>query len=38
MEQAHDAGYLKGADYGVLDQWYRWIRTNIDIRLDLIGM
>ncbi|CAG9768511.1 unnamed protein product [Ceutorhynchus assimilis] len=36
MEQAHDNGYLHAADYAVLDQWYRWIRANVDISLDLI--
>ncbi|CAH1154663.1 unnamed protein product [Phaedon cochleariae] len=36
MEQAHRSGYLHGADYTVLDHWYRWIRANEDISLDLI--
>ncbi|XP_060522398.1 deoxynucleoside kinase-like isoform X2 [Cylas formicarius] len=36
MEQAYSNGYLHGADYSVLDQWYRWIRANVDISLDLI--
>lgn len=36
MEQARDNGYLHDADYAVLDQWYRWIRANVDISLDLI--
>lgn len=37
LEQAYSSGYLHGADYAVLDQWYRWIRANEDIGLDLIG-
>lgn len=37
MEQARTNGYLPAADYAVLDQWYRWIRANVDISLDLIG-
>lgn len=37
LEQAYRSGYLDGADYAVLDQWYRWIRANEDISLDLIG-
>lgn len=37
MEQAHAAGFLHGADYAILDKWYRWIYANVDIRLDLIG-
>lgn len=37
VEQAHQAGYLHSADYAILDQWYRWIRANVDIGLDLIG-
>lgn len=37
LEQAYGSGYLHGADYAVLDQWYRWIRANEDISLDLIG-
>lgn len=37
LEQAYRSGYLHGADYAVLDQWYRWIRANEDIGLDLIG-
>lgn len=37
MEQAYKDGFIKGADYAVLDQWYRWIRVNEDIELDLIG-
>lgn len=37
MEQAFENGYLHAADYAVLDQWYRWIRANVDISLDLIG-
>jgi len=36
MEQARENGYLHPADYAVLDQWYRWIRANVDISLDLI--
>ncbi|KAG5861415.1 hypothetical protein JTB14_012475 [Gonioctena quinquepunctata] len=36
LEQAYRSGYLHGADYSVLDQWYRWIRANEDISLDLI--
>ncbi|CAH1100662.1 unnamed protein product [Psylliodes chrysocephalus] len=36
MEQAYKDGFIKGADYAVLDQWYRWIRVNEDIELDLI--
>ncbi|CAG9865265.1 unnamed protein product [Phyllotreta striolata] len=36
MEQAYRDGFLHGADYAVLDQWYRWIRANEDIALDLI--
>ncbi|XP_050311528.1 deoxynucleoside kinase-like [Anthonomus grandis grandis] len=36
MEQAYANGYLHSADYAVLDQWYRWIRANVDISLDLI--
>ncbi|CAH0564023.1 unnamed protein product [Brassicogethes aeneus] len=36
LEQARQSGYLKGADYAVLDQWYRWARSNVDINLDLI--
>lgn len=38
VEQAHQAGYLHSADYAILDQWYRWIRSNVDISLDLIGI
>lgn len=38
VEQAHQAGYLHSADYAILDQWYRWIRSNVDIGLDLIGI
>lgn len=37
VEQAHNVGNLNGADYGILDQWYRWIMANVDISLDLIG-
>ncbi|XP_066140500.1 deoxynucleoside kinase-like isoform X3 [Euwallacea fornicatus] len=36
MEQAFENGYLHAADYDVLDKWYRWIRANVDISLDLI--
>ncbi|KAL1494974.1 hypothetical protein ABEB36_010472 [Hypothenemus hampei] len=36
MEQAFANGYLHSADYTVLDQWYKWLRTNVDISLDLI--
>ncbi|KAJ8923106.1 hypothetical protein NQ315_001659 [Exocentrus adspersus] len=36
LEQAYRSGYLHGADYAVMDQWYRWIRANVDISLDLI--
>ncbi|XP_023023109.1 deoxynucleoside kinase isoform X2 [Leptinotarsa decemlineata] len=36
LELAYRSGYLHGADYSVLDQWYRWIRANEDISLDLI--
>ncbi|XP_030746410.1 thymidine kinase 2, mitochondrial-like, partial [Sitophilus oryzae] len=37
MEQAYTNGYLHSADYEVLDAWYKWIRANVDISLDLIG-
>lgn len=36
MEQAYTNGYLHSADYEVLDAWYKWIRANVDISLDLI--
>lgn len=36
VEQAYQNGYLHKADYSVLDQWYRWIRANVNINLDLI--
>nr|CAH7767014.1 unnamed protein product [Callosobruchus chinensis] len=36
MEQAHNNNNIHGADYAVLDQWYKWIRANHDISLDLI--
>ncbi|CAG9830688.1 unnamed protein product [Diabrotica balteata] len=36
LEQAYRSGYIHGADYSVIDQWYRWIRANEDIALDLI--
>ncbi|XP_018572038.1 deoxynucleoside kinase-like isoform X2 [Anoplophora glabripennis] len=36
LEQAYQSGYLHGADYAVMDQWYRWMRANVDISLDLI--
>lgn len=37
LEHAYRKGSLSSADYAVLDQWYRWIRANVDINLDLIG-
>lgn len=37
LVQAYENGYLSSADYEVLDQWFRWIRSNVDIKLDLIG-
>lgn len=37
MEQAFTNGYLNGVDYSVLKEWYDWINTNMDIKLDLIG-
>ncbi|XP_044758124.1 deoxynucleoside kinase-like isoform X2 [Coccinella septempunctata] len=36
LEHAYRKGSLTSADYAVLDQWYRWIRANVDINLDLI--
>lgn len=36
LENAYRKGSLKSADYAVLDEWYRWIRENVDINLDLI--
>ncbi|XP_045476470.1 deoxynucleoside kinase-like isoform X2 [Harmonia axyridis] len=36
LEHAYRKGSLNSADYAVLDQWYRWIRENVDINLDLI--
>ncbi|KAK9888150.1 hypothetical protein WA026_000419 [Henosepilachna vigintioctopunctata] len=36
LEHAYRKGSLNSADYAVLDQWYRWIRSNVDINLDLI--
>ncbi|KAJ8957350.1 hypothetical protein NQ318_004829 [Aromia moschata] len=36
LELAYRSGYLHEADYSVIDQWYRWIRANVDINLDLI--
>lgn len=37
VEQAYRHGYLHKADYGILDEWYRFIRSHMDITLDLIG-
>ncbi|XP_057669613.1 deoxynucleoside kinase-like isoform X1 [Diorhabda carinulata] len=36
MEHAYRSGLIHGADYAVLDQWYRWLKCNEDIALDLI--
>lgn len=36
LEMAHENG-LHNAEYSVLDKWYRWIRENADISLDLVG-
>lgn len=36
VEQAHEHGLMHDADYYILDRWYRWIRDNVDISLDLI--
>lgn len=36
MEMAHQNGVMHAADFAVLDQWFRWIRANVDIGLDLI--
>lgn len=38
LEQAFRNGFLHKADYAISDQWYRWIRANVDIKLDLIGI
>ncbi|KAJ8986168.1 hypothetical protein NQ317_005642 [Molorchus minor] len=36
LELAYRSGCLHEADYSVIDAWYRWIRANVDINLDLI--
>lgn len=37
LEHAYRNGTLHEADYSVLDHWFRWIRSSVDIDLDLIG-
>lgn len=37
VELAYKGGFLSAPDYAVLDEWYKWIESNIDIKLDLIG-
>jgi len=36
VEQAYNNSLLHDANYAIIDQWYRWIRENVDINLDLI--
>ncbi|CAH1983996.1 unnamed protein product [Acanthoscelides obtectus] len=36
LEQGYTNNHIHGADYAVLDQWYKWARANHDISLDLI--
>lgn len=37
VEQAYKSGILHGADYTILNEWYKWAKKNCDIDLDLIG-
>lgn len=36
VEQAFKSGVLHGADYTIIDEWYKWAKNNCDIDLDLI--
>lgn len=36
VEQAYKSGVLHGADYTIIDEWYKWAKKNCDIDLDLI--
>ncbi|KAK4873585.1 hypothetical protein RN001_012945 [Aquatica leii] len=36
VEQAYQTGVLHNADYTIIDEWFKWAKSNCDITLDLI--
>ena len=37
IENLHRSGLMADAEYAVLEQWFQWITSNVDVRPDLIG-